>query len=304
MASKRPLVNSAGVPKELATPDDLLIPAAVLLTDIADPALPAAGTTKFYSKNIAGASIVRYMGSDGIDHHLQSILALNMFGTIRPSGGASAPFIEGAAFGTNVGTWSHPAPTSTNLGTSVPRSVLTSAATAPSFSSTLLSVARVWRGNAAGLGGFFYVQRIKLDTMQAGQRGFFGLNDDLAAATNIDPTTTTAQNKVGLAFALNTGNWKLINNAAASAPTVLDLGASFPLNTTDMIELILYCPPNGSTVGYRVQNMSSGVISSGTLSTNLPANTAFLAPKMWMTNNATAASVAFSIYSATWEADN
>jgi hypothetical protein len=117
-----------------------------------------------------------------------------------------------------------------------------------------------------------------------------GMSDSVANPTNVDPTTTTAPGKIGLAINVNTGNWKLVNNTTGSAPTVLDLGASFTVNTTDLLELILFSAPNGTSIGYRVTNVSTNAVISGSLTTNLPTNTTFLAPAFWITNNATAAS--------------
>jgi hypothetical protein len=50
---------------------------------------------------------------------------------------------------------------------------------------------------------------------------------------------------------------------------------------------------NDSCSFYRIKNLQSNLETSGTISTNLPANTAFLGRLMWATNNATAAAVAW-----------
>jgi hypothetical protein len=52
---------------------------------------------------------------------------------------------------------------------------------------------------------------------------------------------------------------------------------------------VLFCSANAANIGYRVTNWSSGATTSGTLSTNIPANTTFLTPSVWLTNNATGA---------------
>lgn len=267
----------------------------------ADPAAPAAGRVYLYAKNIAGQTVLKRISPSGVDSPLQDAIAFNQIASVMP-GGTTVMTSLGTAF-TNVGTVSHPAPASTNLGTSMRRGLFTSVATAGGLNSHRQTTALVWRGNAVGLGGFRLVMRFKLDTMQVGQRGFFGLSSILTAPTNVDPTTLTAQDAIGVSFNLNTGNWKLQNNVTGAAPTVLDLGATFPLDVTSAMELILFAAPNASSVGYRITNMSTTATTSGSLTTNLPTGTAFLAPLLWNTNNATAAAVAFSLYKWTLESD-
>jgi hypothetical protein len=128
-----------------------------------------------------------------------------------------------------------------------------------------------------------------------GNRAFFGLSDSVANPTNIDPLTSPTIGKVGLAISASTGNWQLVSNIAGTAPTVLDLGTNFPVNVTDILELVLAALPNAAGIGYAVTNKASGAIASGTLTTNIPSNTTFLAPVGWMTNNATAAAFAFAL---------
>ena len=163
---------------------------------------------------------------------------------------------------------------------------------------------RVWRGNAAGLGGFYFNTRFAVTgTLQAGLRCFAGLVDVAANPTNIDPVTTTAPGGIGLAIAANTGNWQLVRNITGTARTAIDLGATFAINNTHMLEIVLWCPPNGSTISYRVTNWSTGAQTSGDLTTNIPASTTFLTPSIWITNNATAAAQTMDFISMYLETD-
>src|SRR6185369_4081029 len=122
--------------------------------------------------------------------------------------------------------------------------------------------------------------------------------------TNVDPTTNTTPGKVGMAINANTGNWNFVNNITGTAPTVNALGASFPVNTTDLYELVLYCSQNGSSIGWRVTDLSTGAQTSGSASANIPASTTFLAPLTWITNNATAAAAIMDWGGWYMESDN
>lgn len=211
---------------------------------------------------------------------------------VLPGGGATISTIACAT--TNVGTISHPAMTAASVKTRRRRYAVTSAGTAGAFSEIRMSGLVCWQGNAAGFGGYRFSSIFALDTLQTGLRFFTGLEGTVTAATNVDPTTSTTNAKIGVACNANTGNFQFINNTAGSTPTVLDLGASFPVNTTDLYRVVCVVQSNTASLWYHVTNLTSGAVASNTITTNLPAATTYLAAKTWMTNNATAAAVAYS----------
>ncbi|MCA9327194.1 hypothetical protein KDA14_01575, partial [Candidatus Saccharibacteria bacterium] len=177
--------------------------------------------------------------------------------------------------------------------------------TAGTVASNRQSVLQVWRGNAAGLGGFFYTIRFGTDTLATGNRAFIGLSSSVAAPTNIDPTTTgTGISRIGMAINASTGNWNVVNNISGTAPTVTNLGASFPVDTTSLYELVMFSAPNGSSIGWRVTNISTGAQTSGSMTTNIPNNTTFLAPQHWITNNTTGAAAIIDFSGWYLESDN
>ena len=122
-------------------------------------------------------------------------------------------------------------------------------------------------------------------------RMFVGLNANTSTTSNANPSTFT--NAIGVGCDASATNLYMMHNDGAGACTTVDLGASFPTNAadTDVYELVLYAPPNGSTVGYRVTRLNTGDTTSGTLSTNLPANTQLLTPHFWRNNSTTATAV-------------
>lgn len=273
----------------------------------ADPATPTANNLRIYAKSVAGRILPKWKGPSGVDTAFQSNLGFNRISWVMPAGGVGlTTFVSGVgSFFTNLGTPANPAPASTNLMTSTRRATFSSGATAGIVASHRQSTPQVWRGNAASLGGFFYTIRFATDTLAVGNRAFVGLSDSVAAPTNVDPTTSITIGKMGLAINANTGNWKWVNNNAGTAPAVTDLGVNFPVNTTDLYELIIYSPPNGTTVTYRVTNMSTTNQITGTATgANIPAATTFLAPQFWITNNATAAAAILDFGGWYLESDN
>lgn len=145
--------------------------------------------------------------------------------------------------------------------------------------------------NGGTTGGYRVTQRFWLNALQAGNRACVCLSSGTGAPTNIDPLTSTTNSTIGLAINTNTGNWQLIRNIAGTAPTVVDLGATFPVNTTDVLELVITRKRNSTEVLYSVTILNSGAKTSGTLTTNIPAANTAMTFNSWITNNATAAAV-------------
>lgn len=263
------------------------VPNPLVISAIPDPSPPASGNLAFYSKDIAGRIMPKWIGPSGVDTPFQAFLGFNGIRQLAPAGGTGGTTVA-QAFGcqyTAVGTtFASPIPASGSLLSRTLRWTQATSTTAGTLASLRLNILHCSRET-----GFFYAVRFFIaGTIQSGQRHFVGLWDSSAAATNVNPLTDTTRAKLGVGYNTNTGNWFLINNTSGSAPTTLDLGASYPLNTTDLLELVLFSPPGGNT-SYRITNLTSSSTTSGTLSTNLPAVTSMLDPQIWVTNNATAA---------------
>ena len=267
-----------------------------------EPAAPVADTIRLYSKSIGGRMMLKQKGPAGLDTPIQPFIAQSQVSLIAPASG-TAPTVIGNAI-TNVGTISHPTPSSGSLKNQTRRFTNTGSATAGSLASTRVQVMECWRGNAAGLGGFWCNFRFSLTTLAAGMRAFVGLSDTATTApTNIEPTTSPTPGKIGMAINNNVGNWNVVHNITGTTPTSIALGANFPVDATSFFELQLFAKPNDTVVFYRVINLTTGQETSGTLSTNLPANTTFLGRTIWATNNATASAVAWDMSRSYLETD-
>jgi hypothetical protein len=181
---------------------------------------------------------------------------------------------------TSVGTVSHPTLAATNLAASMRRWRLTSAAVADSVADQRSAGWACWRGNAAGLGGW---------TLMA----FFGLYGSTAAlATTL--ALAAAINCIGIGFQRGTHTrWQLVANDGTGAPTLTDMGTSFAIATGGVLTLFIAAPPNGSSVWVRVVDEVSGALFEQEITADLPANTQFLSPRLFMNNGATAAAVAY-----------
>ncbi|MFC3205640.1 hypothetical protein [Aquamicrobium soli] len=256
----------------------------------AAPPPPPAGKASVYARNRAGAPWIDVMRPSGRDFPLQPHFGVNRIANWSPSTGTTIN-TEGLPI-TSVGTVSHPTLAATNLATSMRRWRLASAAVVDSAADQRSAGWACWRGNAAGLGGWTFVTRLSLTTLQATGMGFFGLyGSTTALATTL--TLATAVNCIGIGFQRGThSRWQLVANDASGAPAVTDMGASFAIATGGVLTLFIAAPPNGSSVWVRVVDEVSGAIFEQEISADLPAASQFLTPRLYMNNGATAAAVA------------
>ncbi len=257
----------------------------------AAPAPPPTGKAAVYARNRAGAPWIDVMRPSGRDFPLQPHFGVNRIANWSPSVTTTITS-EGLPI-TSVGSVSHPTLAATNLAASMRRWRLTSAAVVDSAAEQRSAGWACWRGNAAGLGGWTFVTRISLTTLQATGMGFFGLYGSTAAlATTL--TLAAAINCIGIGFQRGTQTrWQLVTNDGTGAPTLTDMGASFAIATGGVLTLFIAAPPNGSSVWVRVVDEVSGAVYEQEITTDLPANTQFLSPRLFMNNGATAAAVAY-----------
>jgi hypothetical protein len=87
--------------------------------------------------------------------------------------------------------------------------------------------------------------------------------------------------------------WQLVANNGAGALTLTDMGASFGIATGGVLTLYIAAPPNGSPVWVRVVDEVSGAVFEQEITADLPANTQFLSPQLFMNNGAMAAAIAY-----------
>ena len=268
----------------------------------ADPATPAADTIYWYFKKIAGRIMPKWLGPSGVDTPVQPFLGMNSCCSVTTGTGTTAALVctsYGCGFvagGTGTITYAQTVPASGSLKSRTRLSTLSPAALSGNLSYVKAATVLCARET-----GFFMVMRFGLDTMCTINRTFFGMWGSATALTNIDVIASTTAH-VGLACIANTGNWFLAW-ASGSAASSTDLGGSFPLDTTSLMELVLFSAPGGSVISYRVTNMSTGATVSGDLNTNLPTNTTYLCPQMFMTCNTTVAVTKWSFKSMYVETD-
>ena len=275
--------------------------AALIGTDLitlsargSNPSTPGANTLLLYDYPIAGRQMARMMGSSGLDTALQPALFGNGIILLAPNT-TTTMFAMGTVAPTIVGTASTPALSANSLRESTRRTQLLSAATANSADELRIAYASIWRGNGAGLGGFFFRARFAYATNVATQR----LAAGLWAATGATSTSAEPSALVNAIFVGNDSgdsNLQMMVNDASGACSKVDLGASFPKNELNAIyDISFFAASNGSDIKYTITKLTDGATASGTIDSNLPAAATFLAPHIYMNNGATASAVTIDV---------
>lgn len=265
------------------------LPEPIVMPGLASvPAPPPAGKLALYARNRAGAGWLDVQRPSGRFFPLQPHFGVNRIATWAPSTGTTVN--TNGMPRTAVGTVATPTLATTNLSTSMRRWRVTSAATVDAAAEERSAGWVCWCGNADGLGGWTYVNRL----VQATGMGFFGLYGSTAAlATTL--TLSAVANCVGIGFQRGTHtNWQLVTNDGSGAPSLTDLGASFPVNSmTNVLTLTIAASPNGTDIGVRIVEEVSGAVAEFTLTADMPAATQLLSPRNYMNNGTTAAAVAY-----------
>ncbi len=271
------------------------------LNETTGPSAPASGLI-LYAKNVGGRNVPKFIGPSGLDSILQPAIFGNGMSIASPGSSTALSYFSMGAF-TTVGTVSHPTLAATSLRESTRRGIVTSAATANSASEFRLAQTQVWRGNGAGLGGFYGVFRFGISSSVATQQLAVGLfSVTTAISTSQVPSALT--NCIFVGNDAGDTNLQLMFNDGSGTATKVNLGSDFVKNQTGGIyELTLFARPNDTKVSYRVKRLDAAGEVSGDITTDLVANTTFLAPHFYANNGGTAAAVILDFYRYYMESD-
>ncbi len=258
-----------------------------------EPSSPLPNQLTLYVKAVSGRMLPKWKAPSGVDTSFQPILAFNTVYTWMPATGTTA---VGTGFGCTwpgcTGTILHPT-VLPGLSTSIKVMQCTNIATTVDqflgLTASTATLANVWRGNAAGQGGFFFQCRFKIMLIPAASiRIFVGLTSlTTAMVVNDTPTGDFCGFSHIITDNITTMTFVTRNNTTttSAAFTVPTLAAG---NTYDAT---IYSQPNGSAIYYRLVDLLTGLTlvdtdTSVTGNTTLPRNTIFMGPQVQMSNGA------------------
>lgn len=278
------------------------------LTETTTPSIPLSGTVKIFGRTMGGRSMLAFVGPSGVDSAIQPTLARNDVMWWKPAGNSTTITATGAAALTATGTPTLANVAVTNIHTRMRRlDYLVTPASATAVAGFRSGVAQLTVGSTiTNLGGFHYVCRFGPATGVATttNRCFVGLANSTAAPTDVEPSSIT--NIVGCGWNAADTNIRIMHRGAA-AVTNIDLGVDFPVPTADrtkVYELAMFSKP-GTTqeVKWEFTDLGTGIKATGTISTNLPTTSTFLAPRGWMSAGGTSSLIGIALFNLYIETD-
>ena len=241
----------------------------------AQPATPAASGLDLFSRNRGGRMLPAWIGPSGLDTTAQPALFGNTVFMWLPGTGTTVAINFATSFtARNSGTGAAqatPARASTNAMTSLNRATFGTGTTATGASGIQSAAAVAWRGNAVGLGGFFFQARFGIETLASDMRAFVGLSANNAAMA---ADANTWNNTIGIEKGTADTAWFVVQRGTVNTRTAT--GAT--VTAGQILDMWLYCPPNGSTITVRLADAVAGTVyvNNVALSTTLPAATTFM----------------------------
>lgn len=264
------------------------------------PSTPAAGRISHFLKNVGGRLMPAFKGPTGLDSTLQPHTGLNRVAKWQAAGNSTTITADGAAALTAIGTATAANVATTNIHTLMRRlEYLVTTAATTAIAGYRYTGALWSRGGLAGYGGFHYVCQWGPATgvTTATNRGFNGLRNLTAAPTDVEPSSLV--NLIGMGWDAADTNIQMMHNDASGTATKIDLGASFPVPSADRTkayELVLFASPaDTSQVQYRVTDLGTLAVASGSITTDLPTTTTFLAPQGWMSVGGTSSVIGIAL---------
>jgi hypothetical protein len=272
------------------------------------PTPPAADNVTIFGRSLAGRMLPAVVGPSGIDTSLQPFFGSNRVAMFLPLGNSNTSTSVGLAYAsTGSGTSSNFATTNRYTRARGLEYLVTTAATTAVVGFRGSQLQFTIGASTAGDGGFLSVLRWGPATgvATATHRAFAGMRGAAAIPTDVQPSSLT--NIVGMGWDAADANVQMMHNDASGTATKIDLGASFPVPTVDrtsMYEVAIFAfPGSPSQVGYRVTDLVSGAEASGTITTDLPANTQGMTPWSFMSVGGTSSVIGMKVFGHYIETD-
>lgn len=250
------------------------------------PAAPAAGV-KIFARKRAGRRRLSQVGPSGLDYPFQPGLDSNRASWMLPNGNSTTLSVTGLV-ATAIGTATTANWSNASLLQSLKRLSYISAATAGSSGGVKHNVLQWWRGNAAGLGGFFLVWRFGFASIPATWRFFVGLYGSTTNPANGDPSALV--NLIGVGKDTADTAPQFMHNDGSGTATKSSSALALPA-ANEVWEMRAFCAPNDTKVDLSIARLNTSNLAEYTATTDLPANTQGLLPILWANNGSTAAAI-------------
>jgi hypothetical protein len=247
------------------------------------PSAPSSGNLRTSMYSLSGRPTPFVTGPTGVARSLEYWEA-----TASKVGWFNGPTSAGTYFGVNganAGTATQVAPTTTNKATMEHRCTYATVVTTQNQQvGVRSSTSTLFRGNAAGVGGFFFIARFMFASIKTGCRAFVGLAPQSSTLLAADPSALV--NCLGFGFDIADTAWTFMHNDASGTATKDAIAGQTTLATNNTaFDAYIQCDPNSSTVNYALYDVIQGTwLCNTSASSDLPVNTTALAWNVVMGN--------------------
>lgn len=228
-------------------------------------------------------------GTDLADNHKRYAVANGGGSTVISGFGFSNLSVAGTATARSL--------SSASFRESIPYVAVVTSASAGSSSQIRVTQNTCYLGNAAGRGGFTVTFRFTMESASApaNQRCYYGLFDAATGAFgNVEPDTFI--NIIGIGAKAGEADLSWLNNDGTGTATKSTIvsddspSVNFGARAVDKVyELELHSEPNSQVISATLTDLETGHFATHSFSSNIPSNSQFLTPTLWMNNGSTAA---------------
>jgi hypothetical protein len=270
--------TSPGVGNEVAVSIDANWDAGLQIgSKTSDPAAPATDNIYVYARRVAGRSLLRQKGANGVSFAYQPALFEQAISMVTPTATAEGVSGIGSNAWTVLAGGAGAAPTSTQAqGYTADFPTSNTSGNASYVGQT---TAQWFRGNTSGSNGFFYVARLYYPDANygagaTGSRIWTGLTS-AALGTTMTNSDNPAGNFAGFQYSTNRGdvNWQFMTKDNTTQ-NVINTTMAFTVNK--LYDFYVYTAPQGATVFWRIDNLTDGTTQEGSTTNNLPTSTVAL----------------------------
>lgn len=241
-----------------------------------EPPVPTGSNIYVYAQKYAGRTILAQKGASGVAVGYQPALFEQSVTLVTPGNGTTinsigtTPIVD-----TTVST-----PAATEAYGYNMNFVTTTTSGDTSGISGNSNQAQYYRGGTTnGSNGFFYVARLGFPDASYGS-GSTGARVWTGLTTQVNTTSATPMAQadaptgsfIGFRYSTNASdtNW-MLHTSSGGTPTAASTAMAFAATKT--YDFYLYCAPLGTTVYWRIDNLTDGTTQEGSTTTTLPATT-------------------------------
>ena len=268
------------------------------LLNTTDPTITPDGGVFVFSEHRANQSVVAFQNNINNDVYVEPSMMFHQVAYTTFTGASAGKTDVGWAT-TAVGTAAVTTFATTNLSTSIQRATYSTGATASTPTEIRVSSALpYWRGNGATVGGFFCKFAWTNPTHNAASdKMLVGMTASTAAiAGTVVPSANL--NVIYAGWDAAAAAIQLCGNDGTGTATCTACSATdFPINsTTNVYALYISAPSSAAGVNLELRRLDNSAVTpcavTITAAADMPANTTFLTPRIWMSNGTTAANAA------------